>query len=190
MPKLKDYREQQNLTQEELSELSKISVRTIQRIEAGTEPKGHTLKALAKALNTSEKDLLNKSETEKSSADINFLKETEETNAIDYSKIKFSNLSSLMFILLPPLNIFAPLILSHYQKQNNYLIKQIVSVQILWTILAPVIFFCGIFLKLGRQFTLVLIIMIALSNVFIILRNTAELDRKQKLYFKLKFNIL
>ena len=43
-----------NLTQEELSEKSKISVRTIQRIEAGTEPKGHTLRALAQALDIEE----------------------------------------------------------------------------------------------------------------------------------------
>ena len=46
-----------NLTQEELSEKSKISVRTIQRIEAGTEPKGHTLRALARALDVEEYSL-------------------------------------------------------------------------------------------------------------------------------------
>mgnify|MGYP003598873837 CR=1 FL=1 len=44
-----------NLTQEELAEKSGISVRTIQRIESGTKPKGYTLKALAAALGISEK---------------------------------------------------------------------------------------------------------------------------------------
>jgi transcriptional regulator with XRE-family HTH domain len=48
MSKLKQIREQQNLTQEELAEKSGISVRTIQRIESGTEPKGHTLKHFPK----------------------------------------------------------------------------------------------------------------------------------------------
>ncbi|MGC4129759.1 MAG: helix-turn-helix transcriptional regulator [Bergeyella sp.] len=41
MPQLKLIRKQQHLTQEELSEQSGISVRTIQRIEAGTLRKGH-----------------------------------------------------------------------------------------------------------------------------------------------------
>jgi len=48
MSKLKQLREQKNMTQEELSEKSGISVRTIQRIESGTNPKGHTLKYLLK----------------------------------------------------------------------------------------------------------------------------------------------
>lgn len=58
MPTLKQIREKQNLTQEELSEKSGISVRTIQRIEAGTPPKGYTLKTLAKALGIPESDFL------------------------------------------------------------------------------------------------------------------------------------
>ena len=52
MSKLREIRERHNLTQEELSEKSGISVRTIQRIESGTEPKGHTLKILTKGSKT------------------------------------------------------------------------------------------------------------------------------------------
>ena len=59
MSELKRIREEQHLTQEELAEKSGLSVRTIQRIEAGTEPKGYTLKTLASSLSVSEKDLLN-----------------------------------------------------------------------------------------------------------------------------------
>lgn len=55
MSELKKIREEMNLTQEELAEKSGISVRTIQRIESGTKPKGYTLKALAAALGISEK---------------------------------------------------------------------------------------------------------------------------------------
>ena len=40
-------REEKNLTQTELAEKSGLSLRTIQRIEAGNVPKGYTLKALA-----------------------------------------------------------------------------------------------------------------------------------------------
>ena len=44
MSQLKKIREEKNLTQEKLAQQSGISVRTIQRIEAGTDPKGDTLK--------------------------------------------------------------------------------------------------------------------------------------------------
>lgn len=188
MSKLKHVREQQNLTQEELAEKSGISVRTIQRIESGTEPKGHTLKMLSHALGITEKELSNKTseilfekEETKSS-----LKESE----IDYSKVKLINLSSIIFVVLPPLNIFIPLILSYALKQKNNLTKQIISLQIFWTILSPIIFMIGIFLKLGRSFTIVLLIAIALSNIFLILRNLAEIDRKKKLRYQLNFSII
>ena len=141
MSKLKQIREQQNLTQEELSEKSGISVRTIQRIESGTEPKGHTLKTLSKTLEISVDDLLNKKvevlvedTTEKS------IKNSEIESQINYQKVKMINLSSVLFVLLPPLNILVPLILSYSLKQKNQLTKQIISLQILWTILAPIVF--------------------------------------------------
>ena len=55
--KLLQYREKLNITQEELAERAGVSTRTIQRIEKGTEPKGHTLKVLANALRVSENNL-------------------------------------------------------------------------------------------------------------------------------------
>lgn len=189
MPNLKFIRENQNLTQEELSEKSGISVRTIQRIEAGTLPKGYTLKTLAKVLGVQENELADKStKTEKVSEEETTPIPQEFT--IDYSKIKIVNLSSILFVVLPPLNILVPLILGGALKQKNPLLKQIVSIQILWTILAPIVFMLGIFLKLGRKFTLILIIAIVLTNVFIILRNAAEIDRNKKLYYRLKFNMI
>ena len=62
MNKLLSLREKLNLTQEELAEKSGVSVRTIQRIEAGVIPKGHTLKVLAKTLNIDENRLLEKND--------------------------------------------------------------------------------------------------------------------------------
>ena len=44
--------------------------------------------------------------------------------------------------------------------------------------------------SLGNKFSLVVMVLLALSNVFIILRNTAEIDRKGKLFFKLNFSII
>lgn len=182
MSELKTIREQQNITQEELSDKSGVSVRTIQRIEAGTEPKGHTLKVLAKALNINEKELLTTV----------LLKEKEETetDSINYATLKLINLSSLPFVIFPPLNVLIPLLLMFVLKQKNSITKQIISVQILWTILAPIFFMLIIFLKPGNKISLLTMIILVLSNVYIILKNTAQIDRKKELFYKLKFNII
>ncbi|WP_394974852.1 helix-turn-helix domain-containing protein [uncultured Croceitalea sp.] len=50
MSHLLKYREQLNFTQEQLAAKANISVRTIQRIEAGKKLKGHILEAISKAL--------------------------------------------------------------------------------------------------------------------------------------------
>lgn len=190
MSKLKTLREQKNLTQEELSEKSKISVRTIQRIESGTEPKGHTLRALAQTLEIDE-SLLLKEEAIIFPENNEVTTETaEESETINYSLVKMINLSSLLFVVVPPLNILAPFLLMFFMKQRNMLTKQIISLQMFWTAMAPIVFMLGIFLKLGKEFTLILMILIVLSNVLMILRNAAEIDRKKKLYFKLKFSML
>ena len=190
MSKLKFLRDLQNLTQQELSEKSGISARTIQRIETGKEPKGYTLRILARALGVKESELKT-SETEGENAKITEeIEEFEEAIVINYCALKLINLSSIPFIVIPPLNIIVPIILMLTMKQKNILSKELISIQILWTIIAPIVFMLDIFLKLGHQFTLVLIIFIVLSNVFIILRNAIEIDRNKKLRYNLKFSML
>lgn len=189
MSKLKSLRELQNITQEELSEKSGISVRTIQRIESGKDPKGYTLRALAKVLDVKEIDLLNQG-TKEENIISEEKKETGEPTLINYSSLKIINLSSIPFTIIPPLNILVPLILMYIMGQKNYLTKQIISLQILWTILAPIVFMLGVFLKLGNRFTLLIMILIILSNVFIILRNTIEIDKNERLYYKLNFSMI
>jgi len=196
MSALKRVRERQHLTQEELSSNSGISVRTIQRIESGVLPKGHTLKALVRALQVTENDLLGNPDVNEDTVIVSTTAETNTVESentlthIDIPKIKLINLSSILFVLLPPLNIIAPLVLSRLFKQNNTIAKQIISLQIIWTILAPIVFILGILLKLGSSFTIVLIACIALSNVLLILINLAELDRNKRLRFKLNFSII
>ncbi|MCA6066917.1 helix-turn-helix domain-containing protein [Chryseobacterium sp. RG1] len=192
MSKLKEIRELQNLTQEELAESSGISVRTIQRIEAGTIPKGYTLRTLSKTLGIPENVLQNiqsiEIEEEQPTAQEK-TKQTEEAT-INYSLLKIINLSSIPFVVLPPLNILIPLFLMFKLKQKNLLVKQIISMQIIWTIFAPIIFMLWIFLKLRGNYTLAIMVLIVLSNLFIIIRNAIEIDRKQKLYCKLNFNMI
>ncbi len=191
MSKLKSIRELQNLTQEELSEKSGISVRTIQRIEAGREAKGYTLRVLAEIFGVQEKELLNKPFEIENKEDCN--QETivnEEPISVNYSIIKLVNLSSLPFVVLPLFNILIPLILMFTMKVKNPITKQIISLQIMWTIVAPIVFMLGIFLKLGNKFTLVIMILLVLSNVYIVLRNAAEIDKNRKLYYSLNFNMI
>jgi len=179
LSKLKEIREQLNLTQEELSKKSSISIRTIQRIEAGTKPKGQTLKILSKSLGLNENELLGKPELQ---------------NEFNFPLIKLINLSSLFFTVIPPINIFLPLIIMFVKKQFNPLTKQIVSIQIVWSIIALIIFMLTSFIKnwlsLGSKFSLVVMVLLVLSNVFIILKNTAEIDKKGKLFFYLSFSII
>jgi transcriptional regulator with XRE-family HTH domain len=191
MSKLKSLRELQNLTQEELSEKSGVSVRTIQRIESGKEPKGYTLRVLAKTFGIEEKDLLSKPfEIENKEENNENGNVSDAIISADYSKIKLINLSSLPFVVMPLLNIFIPLLLMYTMKLKSPLTKQIISLQIMWTIIAPIIFMLGIFLKIGHQFTLVIMILIVLSNVYLILRNAVEIDRNKSLYYKLNFSII
>jgi transcriptional regulator with XRE-family HTH domain len=179
MSKLKKKREKLNLTQEELSDKSGISIRTIQRIESGNEPKGQTLKILAKTLGIKENELLEKEEAQ---------------IEINSTLIKIINLSSLPFTIIPPANIIIPLVIMFAKKQFNPLAKQIVSIQILWLIFGVIIFMLSSFMKnwfsLGSNFILVVMILLVLSNVFIILINTAEIDKKGKLFFRLNFSII
>jgi transcriptional regulator with XRE-family HTH domain len=178
MSKLLEYRVKLNLTQDELAEKSGISVRTIQRIEAGGTPKGYTLKTLAEVLNISETQLFD---------------DSTEQQHFNYQLIKLINLSSLFFFI-PLGNIFIPLFFMHLKKEVNHITKQIISLQILWTIISFVIFFLFVFIKnwlsLSNQLTLVVLILSALVNLYIIIRNTVEIDKQNKLYIKLNFSFI
>jgi transcriptional regulator with XRE-family HTH domain len=175
MPEIYKLRERLNLTQEELAERSGLSVRTIQRIEAGLQPKGYTLRALAKALETNEQELLAKDE-------------------INLPLLRLINLSSLPFTFIPPFNILAPLILMIYRKQFTPMTKQIVTIQILWTVLSAILFMISIIIKnllsLGGKYVLFIMLLLISSNLFIILRNAAGISKDQKIHIRLKFSLL
>jgi transcriptional regulator with XRE-family HTH domain len=119
MNKLLAIREQLKLTQQELSEKTGVSCKNYPRIEAGTVPKGSTLKALCNALEINEAELLGN-------------KITEDDNS-QHQWVKIINLSSLLFTLIPPLNVLIPVFILFFKKQNNALTRKIISIQILDT---------------------------------------------------------
>lgn len=179
MSRLKKLREQQHLTQQELSQRSGVSVRTIQRIESGTDPKGQTLKMLAATLQVKEEELVETSEAKKE---------------VDHVWAKIINFSSLPVTIFPPANILLPLIIMFIRKEFNQLTRQIVSLQILWSIGAFIIFMLFNFMKnwfsWSNRYTLVMMIVLVLVNILIILLNAAEIDRNQRLRIKPHFNII
>ncbi|SHK52207.1 protein of unknown function [Epilithonimonas mollis] len=195
MSELKKIREKQNLTQEELAEKSGLSVRTIQRIEAGTEPKGYTLKTLASTLQITENDLLiSDHPIEESMMEVHILEEParlKENNPTEnFTLIKIINLSSLPLCWFPVANFLPPLLIMLISKQKNEIIRQIISLQIILAIIAPVIFMLVVILKLGKESVMVTIITLILANIYIVLRNAYELDKKHNLFYKLNFSVL
>lgn len=190
MSELKKIREQKNLTQEELAEKSGLSVRTIQRIEAGTEPKGYTLKTLASTLDVSEKELLIPNIlTEKTATEQSIIK-TAKNDSVSYTLIKIINLSSLPFCWFPIANFLPPLLIMLFTKERSQIAKQIISLQIFLATICPIIFMLVILLKLGKQSVMATIVLLTLGNIYIILRNTFEIDKKQSLCYKLNFSII
>jgi transcriptional regulator with XRE-family HTH domain len=98
MNKVKYFRESRNLTQNELAENASLSLRTIQRIESGIEPKGHTLKMLAKVFDVECFELFEIPESR--------------FNEIDgIKRIKALNTSILSFLIIPYGIIIFPFII-------------------------------------------------------------------------------
>lgn len=168
-----------NLTQEELSEKSGVSVRTIQRIEAGNTPKGYTLRTLAKALAVNETDLLEDSEI---------------TSSNNHKWLKIINLSSLPLSFVPPLNVVVPLLIMFIKKEFTPATRQIVSIQLLWTFLAILLFMIPVMLndwfEIRSKFTMLIPVVWILVNSIIILRNAFEISKSKNPRIIPDFNIL
>ena len=201
MSELKKIREKQNLTQEELAEKSGLSVRTIQRIEAGTEPKGYTLRTLASTLEVSEKDLLiTDIPTEEIIIDSPILMDEIETQQaistiendeiFNSTLIKIINLSSLPLAWFPIANFLPPLLIMIFTKEKSPIVKQIISLQIFLAIISPIVFLIVAFFKLGSASVMITLVGLTLLNIFIILRNTYEIDKNKELRYKLNFNMI
>ena len=174
-----ELREKLNLTQEELADKANISVRTIQRLEAGTKPKGFTLEALSNALGVSKNILL---------------EDKIESNNINKQLIKYINLSSIILIIIPLGSIVLPLIIMYWKKEINKITKQIITIQILWTLASIILVIASSFLKnwfsLSNQVTTFTILILLVVNLYIILRNTLAIEKNNDLHISLNFSVL
>ena len=171
-------REEKNLTQTELAEKSGLSLRTIQRIEAGTVPKGFTLKALANVFKTEPEKLIPFKEITK------------------LNRAKLINFSSLFGLVIPFGGVIFPLILTYKTNdpKNKELGKSIVSVQILISVaLAVSQIVCPFIQKaLSLYFPLFIfpLLLIICLKLLVVIVNGISLNNKKDLHKNLKINYL
>lgn len=155
--KIREIRKRKGLSQEELAELAKINLRTIQRIETNAnEPSGKTLNLLCEALEINIEELVDYGKTE------------------DKTFLMLFHLSVLSFLMLPLGNIIIPLILWLTKKDKIVGLKEIgaslLNFQILWTVFSFGTMILGVFGKLLQtDFEMFLLAIVFLPLINIIL---------------------
>lgn len=159
--KVKDLRIRKGYSQEYLAEESKLSLRTIQRIESGESvPRGDTLIKLTKALGVTPDDLLDWTKME------------------DNGYLKLLNFNALTGVFIHPiLGIIIPLAMWTLKKDKVNLVddygRKLINFQITWTLLLYSIFI--IYTKgtyIGFDF-----------NIIRLLRNVLTVGINKELYY-------
>lgn len=175
---IQHLREKNNFTQSELAEKSGLSLRTIQRIEAGHVLKGFTLKAISAAFGVAPETLF----------------EQQEKHNIDRTKL--INLSVIMGLIIPFGGIIFPLLLTKktIDKKNKELGKSIVSVQIILTVMLSIALIVCPFVhkRFSINFPLFLIplLLFILVELLVIIINGINLNKYNDLHKALKINYL
>lgn len=176
---VKILREKKNMTQAELAEKSGLSLRTVQRIEAGQIPKGFTLKAIAVALQTGTEELISLN--------------NENSNV---ERAKLINLVALAGLIIPYGGVVFPLILTLKTKDplNKELGKNIVGIQIILAgivsaglIISP---FIQKVLWIKTPLFLIFLIAFLCAKLIVIIKNGISLNKKGDLCIRLKNNFL
>ena len=175
---VKFLREEKNMTQNELAEKSGLSLRTIQRIEAGNILKGFTLKTIAEALETNPENLIIKNEN------------------IQVERATLINLFVLSGLIIPFGSVIFPLVLTYKTQDatNKEIGKQIVSLQIVLSLILSVLMIVSPFIQrlFTFKFPLFIIPLIAFLSIkfLIVILNGISLNQKQELAIKLKNKFL
>lgn len=120
--KIVEIRKRKGLSQEALSDLAKINLRTLQRVEKGeTEPLGNTLKSLCNVLEINIEDILDYGRIE------------------DNKFLKFFYLSALSFFVIPLGNLIVPMILWITKRDKIIDLNKrgitLLKIQLIWTML-------------------------------------------------------
>ena len=170
-------------TQLALAEMAQLSLSTIQRVESGRIlPKGHTLKALSKALGVSPSEL-----SEKQSV----------MQEEDLLNIQIINLSSLAFIGIPFGNVFIPMLLWNKKRKAkivDQLGRRIINFQILWSVATALFLILSPFVQKAWSLPFSLLLWgfacSGLCNLFIIGKTALKIQKKQLDFLNFKIRLL
>jgi transcriptional regulator with XRE-family HTH domain len=133
--KVKELRKKKGLSQEELAELAKVNLRTVQRIEKNeSEPRGKTLNMICEVLDINAEEILD------------YGKQPDKTYLMIF------HLTVLTFLAIPVGNIIIPLIMWMNKKDKIIGLKKIgislLNFQILWSILTFISIIAYAFFKI------------------------------------------
>ncbi|WP_339904738.1 helix-turn-helix domain-containing protein [uncultured Cyclobacterium sp.] len=171
--KIKELRNRKGISQEELSEKSGLSLRTIQRIENGeTEPRGDSLKRLASTFNVSPDEI------------------TDWQIVEDNTIVNLLSLTQFSFLVFPILGVLVPLVIwiSKKDKIKNVdkIGKAIINFQITWTIVVFISYLFWFILRMGPLFMIGLYVF----NLLMITVNSIRINNIKEVYYKPAFKIL
>ena len=190
--RIKNLRIRKSFSQEELAEISGLSLRTVQRIENGeSEPRGDSLKQLATAFEVSPDEILDWDAYE------------------DKGLLIGLNLSTLSFIVFPLLGILVPLIIWVSKKDKvrniNNIAKSILNFQITWVMLLFVwyiLIVSIVFLRMrfftnvsigmfgGAFLNLFVIVFLYAYNIILIIFNTLRINNEKEVRYFPKIGFL
>lgn len=171
--KIKDIRRHQGLSQEELADLAKLNLRTIQRVENNSnQPNGKTIKLLCNALNINIEDIVEYGKTE------------------DNTFLILFHLSVLSFMVLPLGNIIVPMILWLTKKDRIVGLKEaganLLNYQIIWTGFFYLAIVIGVLGKLSHnsfKYFLYVIAVLVVINIIIPIVFAFLINQKSKNVF-------
>ena len=176
--RVRAQRIKKGISQEELADQSRLSLRTIQRIENGeTAPRGDTLKRLAVALQVSPEELIDWQLQE------------------DNNLLTVLNLSQLGFLAFPLLGVIIPLIIwiLHKNKIKNVdpVGQSILNFQISWSLFLFSAYALGLLIIVIQRevspllFHAYIIIVggLYLYNLILIINNTIGYTKRNKVWY-------
>ena len=176
------HRKQKGLTQEQLSESSGVTVRTIQRIEnAKVEPHLQTLSLLAQSLEIEVQEL-------------SYLEPTDTAAPADTAVRKWLllfHLLPLMGVLIPFANLILPLILWSYKRDEHPLFEEHGRAVINFHVTVTLAFILGlVLLVLLFRVGLVVLILTAAYALILIFWNAQKIIRNERYNYPFSIRFL
>lgn len=174
MSELRKLRKKSGYTQADLSEVSGLSLRTIQRLESeNKKPEGYTLVKLSEVFDMQPAAF----------QELFFTKKPDD--AVDLQFVKYINLSVLIFVVFPFGNLILPTALWQKRRDSkliNELGKKIVNLQLFyWIVLCFLLSLSAVYGKFyfSVKLSVLTVLFIAMGiNIIVVFVNAFRIHRK------------